>query len=105
MADALRRLHENGYIRVETIGGHTIYRRTTVRRCRPLITTKFRSSAHCPNGLSPAGGNLRPGAPSQLDELVGQQAARAIVRRNLDWAKRTRPMPANMLLYGPSWQR
>jgi Holliday junction DNA helicase RuvB len=43
-----------------------------------------------------------PGAPAQLGDLIGQESAKYMIRKNLDWAARSGEFPAGMLIYGPS---
>lgn len=103
--DSLTSLEESGMIERKRLGGKGIYRRTQlgVIAAQELLLT---DSLGFPKTIATEETMVQwqpePGAPSKLEDLIGQDTAKYLIRKNLDWANRSGDFPAGMLIYGPS---
>ena len=103
--DSLNSLEESGLVERKRLGGKGIYRRTElgVIAAQELL---LMDNLGFPKSIAIEETMVQwqpePGAPSELSDLIGQESAKYMIRKNLDWAKRSGEFPAGMLIYGPS---
>ena len=102
--DAIRHLHELELINVSIVGGRTLYRRTQLggRAAAELLAAD--TDGQLARAASLGGLGLwhpQPGDPADLDELVGQDAAKYRIEHNVATARATGRTPQAMLFTGP----
>jgi holliday junction DNA helicase RuvB len=103
--DSLESLEVSGMVERKRLGGRGIYRRTqlgVIAANELLLMEDLGFSKTIASEETMVQWKPEPGAPERLDELIGQESAKYMIRKNLDYAKRSGDFPAGMLIYGPS---
>lgn len=103
--DSLMILENSGLIERRRLGGKGIYRRTDLGRIAAHEVVLMEDLGF-PKSVVDAETMVQwepePGAPRTLDSLIGQETAKYLIGKNLNWSRKSGEVPASMLIYGPS---
>lgn len=103
--DSLMILENSGLIERRRLGGKGIYRRTDLGRIAAHEVVLMEDLGF-PKSVIDAETMVQwepePGAPRTLDSLIGQETAKYLIGKNLNWSRKSGEVPASMLIYGPS---
>jgi len=103
--DSLMILENSGLIERRRLGGKGIYRRTDLGRIAAHEAVLMEDLGF-PKSVVDAETMVQwepePGAPRTLDSLIGQETAKYLIGKNLNWSRKSGEVPASMLIYGPS---
>lgn len=103
--DSLMILENSGLIERRRLGGKGIYRRTDLGRIAAHEVVLMEDLGF-PKSVIDAETMVQwepePGAPRTLDSLIGQETAKYLIGKNLNWSRNSGEVPASMLIYGPS---
>ena len=103
--DSLNSLEESGMIERKRLGGKGIYRRTelgVIAAQELLLMDNLGFPKTIATEETMVQWKPEPGAPERIEDLIGQESAKYMIRKNLDHAMRSGEFPACMLIYGPS---
>lgn len=103
--ESLLILENGGLVERRRLGGKGIYRRTDLGSIAAHEVTLM-DELGFPKSIIEAETMVQwepePGAPRSLDGLIGQDTAKYLIEKNLNWSRNSGQVPASMLLYGPS---
>lgn len=105
VSDSLLVLEGGGLIERRRLGGKGIYRRTeigSIAAHEVMLMDDLGFPKTIVNAETMVQWEPEPGAPRSISNIIGQEPAKYLIGKNLDWAKQSGEVPASMLIYGPS---